>query len=392
MYGPKQPYQLPSTPAVQADDCIHISSSARGSRKTTVALLTAALEATSAFPKRILVDAANGDDTAGQRENLAAPFATISAAIASAEEYDLIIVNPGSYTLGQISKQNIIIDCLPGVTITCSAKLIDDTASGTETLLSILGKATIISTITGTDDLINLTNALSNLYIECQDFKYTGSSVNSLLVNASAGSFTLKTVNMSANAKNAFYFSGTSAFQIYAHNITSVLKFLYCDTNSVNNVVVFDRCVCEQFIELLNGNLSIKGNYLGTTAATAGATCGLLFNDTTLSYASFVSIDRITCSSATKPAVIYTSGIITFSNCRIVQPADIPAVEVNREKGLIFNNVTVISDSTTYSIITNVVAAEIQNYGILVSNVILHPDVSTVPASNAPHIDAGVSE
>lgn len=84
----------------------------------------------------LYVDATFGDNNTAVKENPARPYATIAAAITAASAGDVVIVNPGTYTVSfNLVKDGVDIHCLPQVVLNFTGATpmfnADTTAGGT---------------------------------------------------------------------------------------------------------------------------------------------------------------------------------------------------------------------------------------------------------------------
>jgi hypothetical protein len=112
------------------------------------------------YYKLLYVDP-NGNDTSGTKGAIAKPFLTIEAAVSAASSGDMIIINPGAYTVtSNLAKNGVVFFYCGGtiVTKTTSGAIFDYSTSGTYTSdINILGYGNFNKT-SATGEVFNITN------------------------------------------------------------------------------------------------------------------------------------------------------------------------------------------------------------------------------------------
>jgi hypothetical protein len=218
--------------------------------------------------KAIYVDLTYGNNISGQKYNLNRPYATIAAATGVATAGDIIVLNAGTYTVGNImAANNISMYCKPGVILNNSGFIVNTTLNWNLYGYAVFtGSGVTPFTITGG-------SGTGNISIEFD--KIDGEMTTAVLISApSATEFNLK-----FNCNSIKTITG----DLTAQNCFRINNSLNANINiNVRNFIVGD-----QRFTMRIGGYSPSVSMVGTV----NITCPIIMNSSTMAQRSTVYLE-----------------------------------------------------------------------------------------------------
>jgi len=209
----------------------------------------------------------NGDDSTGARERLDLPFLTVSAALASANSGDTIIIYPGNYTTNDLVQNGKRIYAFPGTVLRFEGTTLDFTKSG------IYGNGDII--FNPSSQVITI----GNVFIEGNSLSITGEVTFSAYTRLH-----IKVNNATANSTPLIHIaspslSSSSNIEIniatgqYSNNLTPLIDISGLNGGQVKinvNSIIVNRLTAEGAIHstdnFSNSCISINVNKIRYTS------------------------------------------------------------------------------------------------------------------------------